>query len=846
MRRLMLSGLVRCCLALVVIGTLATVVPTPTDAVAAERSAVAWGRCPFDVGNSGAECTTVRVPLDYRQPNGRTIEIHVSRRPATDRAHRRGVLVTSSGGPQAHLSDTVDLAGKLPASIRAQYDVVSFDQRGFGLSAPVSCGLRPDQQYGIPWPLLGGEPAMDARARQTARQCAAKAGTIVPYLGTMNVARDVDRIRIALGEERIAFLGISYGSYLGTAYDALFPERLDWALLDSVVDATAGWRGVWRASLTTGLETRVPAFLAFAAKNAARYRLGSTPAQVRATMLELIARAARVPLVTPKGTIASTQLRLAVFGAAYNDAAFSLLAQMLVAVRDRNATAAASAADELQVWYDDDRTASGQLAVFCADGSFPRSPQIYAREARADAARYPLTGGASASIWPCAYWASDPIDPPVTPATTGRHNILLINNLHDPATTYDGARNLQRAFGDRARLVGVNHGGHGAYLAAGNACADQIGTDFLLTGALPIRDLTCPAAHDGLRGAMEHLTTVDRSPGVLAEVRDGHGTVTYGAGVRDVRTGAAPRAGDAFRIFSNTKAFVATVALQLVAEHRIALDAPVERYLPGVVRGNGNDGRRTTVRQLLQHTSGVPDFDSSVFAPGRYYADRLDHHTPAELVRSSLSQPSLGAGFHYSTTNYVLAGMIIERVTGRPYGAEITDRILRPLGLRGTSIPGDEPGLGGRHLRGYAHLDAKNQIADAGRPVDVTPLNPSLVWAGGAMVSTVADLNTFFTALLGGRLLPPTQLKAMMTTVPADLIPGAEYGLGLLQAPLSCGGVYWGHGGGGLGYQSRGGVTTDGRAVTLVHTSWPPTEQQSQDALRTVDTALCEAVTAGK
>lgn len=805
-----------------------------------------WGRCPFDVGTSGAECTTLPVPLDYRHPTGRTIEIHVSRAPATDHAHRRGVLVTSSGGPSAHLSDTVKLAGRLPASVRAQYDVVSFDQRGFGLSAPVSCGLRPDQQYGVPWPLPGGEPAMNARARQIARQCAERAGALAPYLGTKNVARDVDGIRAALGEERISFLGISYGTYLGTAYDSLFPGRVDHALLDSTVDATVGWRGVWRASLTTGLETRIPDFLAYAARNAPNYRLGRTPTQVRATLLDLIARADRAPLPTSKGTISGTQLRIAMFGAAYHDEAFALLAQLLAAVRDRNTSAAAQSGDALQVWYDDDRTASGQLAVFCADGSYPRSRYVYAEQARADAARYPLTAGASAAIWPCAYWASDPVDTPVTPTARGRDNILLINNLRDPATTYAGALNLRRALGERARLVGVDHGGHGAYLAAGNACADQIGTDFLLTGARPARDVTCPAEHAGLLGALEHLVTVDRSPGVLAEVRDARGVVTYSGGVRDVRTGAAPRAGDAVRIFSNTKAFVATVVLQLVAEHRVALDAPIERYLPGLVRGNGNDGRRITVRQLLQHTSGLPDFDSSVFTPGRYYTDRLSHHTPTELVRAGTSKPSLGAGFHYSTTNYVLAGMIVERITGRPYGSEIRDRIIRPLGLRGTRIPADEPGLGRPHLRGYAHLDANDQIGDAGRLVDVTPLNPSLVWAGGAMISTVADLNTFFTALLGGRLLPPAQLKAMTTTVPANFVPGAGYGLGLLRVPLSCGGVYWGHGGDGLGYQSRGGVTADGRAVSLVHTSSPSTPQQFHDALAAVDMALCEAAPVGK
>jgi CubicO group peptidase (beta-lactamase class C family)/pimeloyl-ACP methyl ester carboxylesterase len=835
---------------------LASVLAVPSVG-ASGRAEPAWGGCPFAVGDSGAECTVVAVPLDYRRPGGRMIDVHVSRVPARNPAVRQGVLVTSTGGPAAHLSDAVRLTGRLPAAVLDRYDVVSFDQRGFGRSAPVRCSLRPEQQYGIPWP-LGSDAAMNARARQIAGQCAEHAGAVLPYLGTANVARDVDRIRQVLGADRVSFLGISYGTYLGTVYDAMFPGRVEAMLLDSTVDAARAWRGVWRASLTGGVEGRLPDFLDFAVAARERYRLGATAVEVRATILDLIGRA---DLATPAGRITGTEVRIALFGAMYNDGAFPLLAGLLAAVRDGDASTAAALSSELQVWYDDDNTASAQLGVFCADGTFPRSPAVYAREAAADAAEYPVTGGAGAAIWPCAYWASDPIDPPATVSSRGRDNILLINAVRDPATTLAGARNLQRAFGGRARLVSVEHGGHGVYLAAGNACADRIGTDFLVTGRRPAADLTCPAEHAGLRGELEHLTTVDGTPGALAEVRDAHGTTVLSSGTADVRTGVPPRARDRVRIFSNTKAFVATVVLQLVAEGRVELDAPVERYLPGLVRGNGNDGREISVRQLLQHTGGLPDFDSTVFEPGRYYADRLDHHTPEELVRAGTSKRRLsvpGREFHYSTTNYVVAGLLVERVTGHPYAQEIRARILRPLGLADTSVPGDDPRIHGPHLHGYAHLDGDShldgdahlngdaRISDTGRRVDATALNPSLVWAGGAMVSTVSDLNTFFTALLGGKLLPAAQLAAMTTTVPENLIPGGGYGLGLLRVPLSCGGEYWGHGGDGLGYQTRGGVTTDGRAVSLVHTTAPSTSQQWADGLKAVDTALCEAVPAAR
>jgi D-alanyl-D-alanine carboxypeptidase len=250
-----------------------------------------------------------------------------------------------------------------------------------------------------------------------------------------------------------------------------------------------------------------------------------------------------------------------------------------------------------------------------------------------------------------------------------------------------------------------------------------------------------------------------------------------------------------------------------------------------------------TVRQLLQHTSGQPDFDSSVFEPGGYERHRFDHHEPEELVAGPLSQPRLsppGAEFHYSTTNYVLAGMIIERVTGRPYDEAMRARVLRPLGMRDTVLPGDKATITGRHARGYAHLDDEGRISDTGRRIDVTTLNPSLVWAGGEAVSTVSDLNTFFAALLDGRLLPKAQLTEMMTTRPADILPGAGYGLGLVRVPLTCGGEYWTHGGSGLGHTTRGGTTTDGRQVSIVATVSPMTRAQSDALLGAVDTALCE------
>jgi CubicO group peptidase (beta-lactamase class C family)/pimeloyl-ACP methyl ester carboxylesterase len=771
----------------------------------------------------------VSVPLDYARPDGRRIDIHISRALARDPAKRRGTLIVHEGGPAPHLADASTFGRLAPAELTDAYDVVTFDQRGFGASARIHCGLRLDQQYTMPWPMPGGPPAERDRARDIARQCATHAGAELPYLGTANVARDIDAIRAALGERTVSYLGISYGTYLGAVYDRLFPERVDRMLLDSNVNPATAWQGMFRTALTAGTEQRFGDFARFAVAHQGEYGLGGDEAAVRASVLDLVARRDREPLRTPAGDVAGTHLRIAVFAGLYNDAAFPQTAALLAAARDGDVAAAAQAGTAMQIWFDDDNTASAQLAVFCADGDYGYSP----RQQRADATQYPLTGGAGSVIWPCSFWPTKHDGPPVAVTDHGKRNILLTNNTRDPATVHIGAVDLRHGYGDRARLVSIDHGGHGGYLLAGNACADRIGTDFLVTGARPAADVACPAEHAGLVGALTHLTTVDGVPAAIAAVSDAGGAATF-------TSGGPVRADDRVRIFSNTKAFVATVLLQLVAEHGVDLDAPVERYLPGLVGDN-----KITVRRLLQHTSGLPDFDSAVFEPGGYQAHRFDHHEPRDLVADALRAPRLappGAEFHYSTTNYVLAGMIVERVTGRPYGAEVRDRIIKPLELTGTSVPGDDPTLPHPHATGYAHVDEQDAISDHGRLVDVSVLNPSLVWAGGEMVSTVTDLNTFFGALVGGRLLPPAQLAEMRTTVPSDeLIPGSRYGLGLLEVPLTCGGSYWSHGGSGLGYQTRQGVTTDGRQVSIAMTVAPATAAQAADQLAAVDTALCEA-----
>ncbi|WP_344121543.1 serine hydrolase domain-containing protein [Streptomyces blastmyceticus] len=351
-------------------------------------------------------------------------------------------------------------------------------------------------------------------------------------------------------------------------------------------------------------------------------------------------------------------------------------------------------------------------------------------------------------------------------------------------------------------------------------------------GALAPPAAFAAARPDAVQQGLSSLARSDGVPAALASVKDREGhTRTYTAGVGDLATGAKVPVDGQVRIGSNTKTFTAVVVLQLVGEGKIGLDATVDTYLPGLVRGERIDGRHITVRQLLQHTSGLPNYV-------KYLADEPRYYTPHELLGLALQHKAdfdPGEKWEYSNTNYVLAGLIVEKVTRHPVAEEIDRRVIKRIGLRHTYFPapGDvtirEP-----HPKGYDR-------DSAGAPLDVTEFDPSWGWSAGQMISTNSDLNRFFTALLSGRLLPPAQLAQMRTTVPAGapFADGARYGLGLVSTPLSCGGVYWGHGGSTTGYETRGGVTAKGRAVNIAVTTQPSDVGTMKRVERVVDTALC-------
>lgn len=308
---------------------------------------------------------------------------------------------------------------------------------------------------------------------------------------------------------------------------------------------------------------------------------------------------------------------------------------------------------------------------------------------------------------------------------------------------------------------------------------------------------------DELRALLEQIVAAG-APGAAARLVDARGVTQVGTGVADQERGRRMRPGLRYRIGSITKSFVATVVLQLVGEGRLALDDTVERWLPGILPY----GDRISVRQLLSHTSGVPEY---VVAPYvRLVTDpqeRFRVWTPRELVALVADLPPSfppGTAWSYSNTGYVLAGMIVETITGNALGDELHRRILRPLRLRGSSFAVERTTIPRPYASGYAFALGQTQ----GSPADFTVFDPSLAWAAGALISDLGDVQKFFRALLRGRLLPAALLDEMTTPFPTDR--GFGYGLGLLVIDTPTGRVL-GHDGAIPGFRDVVLSSEDGR-----------------------------------
>ncbi|MGQ5596892.1 MULTISPECIES: alpha/beta hydrolase [unclassified Streptomyces] len=448
-----------------------------------------------ELRQAGAQCADVTVPLNYDEPDGRTLTVAISRIRATDTAHRVGALLLNGGGPGGQTIGDPPWVRAAMKQVGERYDVVGVDPRFVGRSTPLDCH----------WPtgsfIRGagsGRSGLDrsvAVAEDLADRCRATRGDVLPYVTTRNTARDMDVVRAALGERRISYLGYSYGTYLGQVYATMFPGRTDRVVLDGVVTADR-----YSPRLLRGTEPAnrhaLRGWAAWAAGRDAAHGLGRTPGQVLATVERIQAAAGRSPLRVGGYRVDEQVLPVVLLNGLSqdNDAAYADLAR---AVRDlrraadgRTVTPSPWLADALGFLLtgSDSAYGSGQTAILCGDVAAPRSPEVYRRDVERSRAAYPLFGPVTNNIGPCAFW-----DPPRERPTTVRDDLpaLLVNATGDPRTTYENARSLRRTW-PSSRLVTLRGADqHAVYGVFGSACADATVNGYLATGRLPAADVTC-------------------------------------------------------------------------------------------------------------------------------------------------------------------------------------------------------------------------------------------------------------------------------------------------------------------------------------------------------------------
>lgn len=468
---------------------------TASTTAAPEPPALDWTKCEGTGLDPRQECATVEVPMDYAAPQGKKITIAVSRIPAENPRTRHGALLMIPGGPGGGSLNAPSGKGqKLPQEVRDTYDLIGFDPRGYGRSTPVSCGfehgdLAPSKTR--PWPAPDGSVTENmATARRMADACARNGGELIQHLSTANEARDLDRVRAALGERKISAWGTSYGTYVGAVYNELFPHRTDRVVLDSNdnPDPTRVARG-WLAAYEVGVEDNFPEFAKWASAPGNPDRVAATAAEVRPLFLRLAARLDREPVPWPDAhpeELNGNVLRQTMLDSLYDPDKYPTLAQLILAARKGTVPPAPQTPP-----YSVLQNVAASGAAICNDVAWPRSAAVYEKDVAESRAKYPLTAGLPRNAMLCAAWPWAPKEPAVRITDRGPSTVLLVQNRRDVATPLSGALKLREALGRRAVMVTVDSTGHNAYLANGNACGDRTASHFLATGKRPARDINC-------------------------------------------------------------------------------------------------------------------------------------------------------------------------------------------------------------------------------------------------------------------------------------------------------------------------------------------------------------------
>ncbi|MFJ8191695.1 alpha/beta hydrolase [Streptomyces sp. NPDC096094] len=470
--------------------------PVTASATAGPSTSLTWTACEGGAADPRQQCATLQVPMDYADPDSPLIDIAVSRIPSENPDARRGALLLIPGGPGgSSLNDPSGKGQKLPQEVRDTHDLIGFAPRGLAPSTSVSCGL----EYGDlatsklrPWPAPDG--SVDGNmttARRTADACASSGGELIRHLSTANEARDIDRLRAALGERKLSAWGVSYGTYVGAVYAQLFPHRADRIVLDSVDNPDpARVSRAWLAGHEQGVEDTFPHFAAWASEPGNPDRVARGAADVRPMFLRLAARLDREPIPWPGANpeeLNGNVLRQAMLDGLYRPSRYPALAKLMLAARKGTVPPAPEAPPEAVL----QNVAAVGAGTLCNDVAWPKSATVYQKDVAESRAKFPLTAGMPRNAMLCAAWPYPPREAPVRITGRGPSNILLVQNERDVATPLSGALEMREALGPRAVMVTVDSTGHDAYLANGNACGDRAVSRFLATGQRPAADTYC-------------------------------------------------------------------------------------------------------------------------------------------------------------------------------------------------------------------------------------------------------------------------------------------------------------------------------------------------------------------
>ncbi len=493
---------------------------------AAPAPALQWSDC-----DSGFSCATARVPLDYTQPAGRAIELSVIKLPATDPAHRIGTLFVNFGGPGrsgvARLRERAHWPWLFSDALRARFDLVSWDTRGVANSAPVHCfpDATAQQLFFAAYPPMPGTPAAEApffaAAKTLADGCAQRAGDLLPHLSTENTARDLDLLRRAVGDDKLSFHGISYGTYLGALYANMFPGRVRGLVLDGSMDFRGNALGVDDAAADRPIDTRQDVATGIAgtfdamldACVAAGPECAFSEGDPRAKWQLVLEHVQREP-ISWDGQRYDYGTVVAAAGQLSNPSGWPILAATLQHLYDLRETpylptdALAESAVLVREladvgtggpeWlggtgantYDDNYTEAFH-AVQCADSRVPRDERRYSALALTEDQRVPVFGRLGVlDALTCAYWPQAAVRPYTGPWNRKTAPILIINSRNDPATPLAGAAAGAAELADAHLLVGEGAGHSSMYVHS--TCSEAAKREFLTAGTLPAVGATCP------------------------------------------------------------------------------------------------------------------------------------------------------------------------------------------------------------------------------------------------------------------------------------------------------------------------------------------------------------------